>query len=95
MEDTTRTNEIVAPDVCTSLHCTPPQDHCRHCSHALFLSEVHVNGQRWPFEFNPIFGVQFTRLSDGQPKAVQPSEKHPVWAEWTKWHEEKFLDHQT
>jgi hypothetical protein len=80
------------PDICTSLSgCAPPQEHCPNCSHAFFNGELYVNGIRWPFEFNPQFGVTFKTAMGGELK-TQPSEPHPVWAAFGKWHDDKFKD---
>lgn len=83
-------NHLITPDGCSSTRCSPPKAHCMQCSHAVFYGEVYANGRRWPFEFSPMFGVFFTRISDGEPKAVQPNESHPVWDAWEKWHKDRF-----
>ena len=85
-----RNEPLVVPDSCSSLRCVPPQQHCRECSHALFFGEVYARGRRWPFEFSPMFGVIFTRIGDGEPKALQPAEDHPVWGAWSAWHKARF-----
>lgn len=81
---------LVIAHSCSSLRCAPPKNHCRECSHALYFGEVYARGRRWPFEYSPVFGVFFTRISDGEPKAVQPAEDHPVWVAWGEWHRDLF-----
>jgi len=85
-----RLERLVMPDECTSLSGCQGGSHCMHCSHALYFGEVYARGRRWPFEFSPLFGVFFTRTSDGEPKALQPSPEHPVWDAWGEWHKSKF-----
>jgi len=76
---------------CNSLSGCSGGDYCKKCSHSRYFGEVIVNGRRWNFEFNPWFGPLFLN-SSGEPKKVQPAEKHPVWDEFQKWHDRKFKE---
>ncbi len=84
-----RFDELVMPDVCSSTMCEPPKDHCRECSHALYLGEMRVSGLKWSFEFSPMFGVTFVRR-DGTSRFHQPKEDSEVWVEWQRWYDDKF-----
>ena len=75
------------PDICTSLNCTSfPCGYCSKCSHSIFLGEgTDINGKKWKWEFNRMFGPIFLRKDD-EPLKNQPiSENHPVWEVFEKW----------
>jgi len=78
---------VKPPNFCNSINCNGnlDKDYCiKGCSHAQWVDILVVNGKKYPFEFNQRFGPVFLR-KDGEPKVNQPSEKHPVWAEFEKW----------
>jgi hypothetical protein len=45
-----------------------------------------VNGREYRWEFHEYCGPLFLR-KDGEPLVNQPGEKHPVWAEFSKWYD--------
>lgn len=77
------------PALCTSLYNCDGGDYCGECSHGRYYGNVSAGGRKWTFEFSHRFGPVFTK-KDGDPKKVQPSEKHPVWDEWQKWYNAVF-----
>jgi len=81
---------VFMPDICSSMSgCSPPQKHCKECSHSYHFGSIVVNGKEHKFEFNPQYGVMFLK-KDGEPRKRQPLEKNPVWDEFSRWHDEKF-----
>jgi len=77
------------PDICTSLYCSPPNQHCPDCSHAIYHGEVVSQDRTYRFEFSPQFGVTFLTVM-GTHRQVQPAENNPVWDKFEKWRKGKF-----
>lgn len=79
------------PEICTSLSgCTPPQDHCRDCSHAIFTAELVARGRKYPLEFNPQHGPDFGKAGKKKVGGWCPGRSHPVWDAFGKWFAKKF-----
>ncbi len=76
---------MISPDSCSSTRCVPPQSHCVKCSHALWMGSLSVDGAKWWFEFNPMFGVDFVD-STGVSLESQPNEDNEVWDAWQQWY---------
>lgn len=80
------------PEICTSgSGCEPPQEHCRECSHAVFVARMKAGGRIYRLEYSPRFGPEFGRA--GQKKVDTrwlPRSGHPVWKAFAEWHKRKF-----
>ena len=81
---------VVRPDICTSMICSPPQHHCRDCSHAIYKGDVIISGKFYRWEHSPQFGPLFARNRREDDCNWSPSAKHPVWKQFQRWHDKKF-----
>lgn len=85
-----RENELITPDVCSSLNeCFPPNPHCVDCSHAYFSGKVSIGEDLYKFDFNPQYGVEILG-EDGEPREVVFDEDHEFWDGFYDWYNEKF-----
>ena len=79
-------DRVVIPNLCTSLNnCNG--DYCNDCSHRQIFGQDKVGNRVYRWSFNPRFGPLFLKADNSTPLKNQPSEKHPVWDYFTKWHE--------
>lgn len=83
------------PTCCTSMNCSPPQDHCRACSHAIFAATLTAGGRRYRMEFNPYHGPDFGKAGEKKVSGWCPNRKHPVWPAFGMWFARKFAKGQT
>ena len=82
--------KVIKPDICTSFICSPPNQYCKECSHAIWVGKgTDRNGKLWIWHFSPVHGPLFLK-NDGDPIEKQPSEGH-AWILFDKWIMKKWL----
>ena len=89
-QPTVHVEQIVMPDICTSLNNCACGDYCKQCSHGLFIHKIRIKNKIYRFEFNQRFGVTFINKDGGVSKIQITNENHPFWIEFQKWYDEKF-----
>ena len=86
---TARKTNCLNPDICTSISCDPPQEHCRECSHAIYKGSCRIDGRRYIWEHSPMFGPLFSRAGKTEC-GWTPHPRHPVWKAFERWHDWRF-----
>ena len=83
--------KTVKPTICTSFSgCTPPQDYCIQCSHAIYAGRGRGKSGRWyRWEHGPMWGPMFWRK--GKFDWI-PHFRHEAWKAFGMWHDRKFVN---